>query len=338
MRRPLAILIGAVIVAALAWGGWWWFSAGVRERALQAWLADRRADGWTAEAGGIRRGGFPNRVDIFIDDLALADPEAGWAWSADGFQILSLAYRPQEVIVAWPGEQVVATPLDTLRLTGDVLRASVRFEPSTRLALDRSTLEAGNLQVKADGGWTAGIGQALLATRQAAAGTPFAHDISLEATGIALPDLLGDDLAGGTLPRTIDRLALDATAGFDRPWDRPSVDAGGAILRALDIRDLTLVWGSLKLEAEGRLVADADGRAEGSLDIRARDWRTMLAIAETSGTLDPGVTAAARAGLSLLAGLGGARDELDVTLDFGGGRTRLGPIPLGAAPRLAPPG
>ena len=110
MRRPLAIVVATVLTGILLWGGWWWLGASLRERALEDWLAGRRADGWTAEAASIRPGGFPYRVDIFVRDLALADPRAGWSWSAEGFEILSLAWRPQELILAWPGQQVIETP------------------------------------------------------------------------------------------------------------------------------------------------------------------------------------------------------------------------------------
>lgn len=337
MRRPLAIVVATVLTGMLLWGGWWWLGASLRQRALADWLAGRRADGWTAEAAAIRPGGFPYRVDIFVRDLALADPEAGWSWSAEGFEILSLAWRPQELILAWPGRQVIGTPLDRIELSGDVLRASARFEPNTRLALARSTLEAKAVTLHGDTGWTAGIDHAIVATRPAATGTRFAHDLSIEAGGLSLPDLIEANVTGGALPRTIDSVSVDATIGFDRPWDRPAVEAGGALLQAIDIRHATLAWGDLRLEAEGRLVADRDGRAEGRLHLKARNWTKMLEIAEQSGALEPGAAAAARAGLGLMSAFGGSRDTLDVSLDLGEGRMRIGPVPLGAAPRLAPP-
>ena len=82
--RRCAILLAIVILAALAWSGFWWFNASARERALDRWLAERRADGWQAEAADLRVTGFPNRVDVLVTDLRLADPEAGWSWHASG--------------------------------------------------------------------------------------------------------------------------------------------------------------------------------------------------------------------------------------------------------------
>ena len=61
----------------------------------------------------------------------------------------------------------------------------------------------------------------------------------------------------------------------------------------------------------------------------------MIDVAETAGMVDPTLAGAVRAGLDLIARFGGDGETLSVPLDFSGGRTRLGPIPLGPAPRLA---
>src|SRR6476646_8564245 len=151
MRTLLAI----VILAALGWSGYWWFNASTRENALNAWLAGRRADGWVAQAQDLHVTGFPNRVDTIVPDLDLADPDAGWSWHADRFEILSLSYKPQHVIAVLPGTQVFSNRYDTLRLISDKLDGSVIFRPTPRLELDRMTFETENLHIAADSGWTA---------------------------------------------------------------------------------------------------------------------------------------------------------------------------------------
>ena len=319
----MRILLAIVILAAAAWSGFWWFNASSRERALTRWLEERRADGWQAEAADIRVNGFPNRVDVLIDDLRLADPEAGWSWHAEGFQILSLAWKPQQFIVALPGEQVVATPYETVTATSELLRGSVAFRPNPRLELDHSTFEIEGMAMTSDLGWSAGIGKAIVATRQTG-GTPFAHDVAFNAESLVLPEGL-TGAARDVLPAAVGPVALDTTLAFDRPWDRSTVE----------VRKLALEWGELDLSGSGDLTADADGLAEGRIDLRARNWRTMLDVAEASGALNPTVASAVRAGLGLLAGFGGDAETLSVPLDFADGRTRLGPIPLGPAPRLA---
>ncbi len=336
MRVILAIA-AFVVVLAVGWSGFWYWQAGLRQRAIEDWLAQRRADGWVAEASEIRVAGFPSRVDVLVKGLELADPDAGWSWQAEELQVLSLSYKPHHVIAVLPGEQILATPYETLRLHGDTLRGSVIFRPTPRLELDHMTFELGNLTVAGDSGWSATIDKAILATRQSTrdGAKPFAHDLAFNAEGLALPpEVLAALRVEDVLPARIGTVALDATIGFDRAWDRPALEAGNPTLEDVRIRDLSLTWGKLDLRGRGDLTVDAQGFAEGRIDWRARDWREMIDLAERGG-LNSALAGTLRTGLGLLQRFSGSGDALEVPLDFANGRASLGPIPIGAAPRLA---
>lgn len=334
MRTLLAI----VILAALGWSGWWFIQSTMRDRAMEAWLADRRAAGWVAEASDVRVRGFPNRVDTVIEKLDLSDPEAGWSWRADGLQILSLSYKPHHVIAVLTGEQVVSTPYEEIRAVSDTLRGSVIFRPTPRLELDHATFEIGNMRLTGERGWTAGIGKAILATRQAADGTAFAHDVAFNAESVTLPpELLAGLRVEDVLPAEVGPVAIDATLVFDRPWDRASVEGENPALKQVNIRNMAFTWGRLDLRGKGTLGVDAEGFAEGRIGLDARNWQEMLDVAERSGALNPTLAGAIRSGIGLLARLGGDGETLSVPLDFRDGVARLGPIPIGAAPRLARP-
>ena len=333
MRRLLAI----VVVAAGAWFAWWWVAAGLFERAVTGWLEERAAAGWVAEAGDIGVQGFPNRLDMIVSGLDLASPEGGWAWSAEEFQILTLPYRPNHIIAVLPGAQALSTPYETARFQAGLLRGSVVFEPDTALALDRSSFEIGQMAIAGDTGWEAGIAKASLATRQAEGENPgpFAHDLVFSAEEVALPRHWTAEVAGlDLLPEAIESLRVDLTLDYDRPWDRPAIEAGNPILQAVRVRDATITWGELDLRGQGRLTADARGFAEGRIDLRARNWQGMLEIAEASGMIGSGLAGTLRSGLDLIARLSGDRNSLNVPLDFEDGRMRLGPVTIGEAPRL----
>jgi hypothetical protein len=331
MRTLLAI----VILAMLGWSGYWYLSASAREDTLRSWLDERRADGWVAEAADIEVAGFPNRLDATVTGLALADPASGWAWEAESFQILSLSYRPHHLIAAWPGEQVVATPYDTIRVTGENLRGSVVFEPSASLTLDRSTIELGGVRIVGEGGWEAEIGRAVLATRQTE-GAQFSHDIAFDATDLVPPQALADLLGGSVLPEAIRSVRLDAAVTFDKAWDRQAVEEANPEIEGVELREFSADWGDLDLRGRGDLTVDERGYAVGELRIRARNWEEMLDAAERSGAMSPAVIGGVRAGLGLLAILSGNRESLTVPLEFEDGRARIGPVVVGTAPRLAP--
>ncbi len=333
MRTLLAI----IVVAALAFSGWWWWASSMFQGAVEGWLAERRAAGWVAEAEDIGVRGYPSRLDMIVKGLDIANPEVGWSWQAEEFQVLSLPYKPNHIIAVLPGEQVIATPFDTARVTSSVARGSIVFEPNTALALNRSSFELKDMFIRGDAGWEAQVASANFATRQSErenAG-PFAHDVALSAEGVALPPQWTAGLArSDLLPALIDRINLDLTLDYDRPWDRPAIEAGNPILGRVRVRDASITWGELDLRGQGRLTTDSRGFAEGRIDLRARNWREMIEIAEASGAIGGGMGGALRTGLDLIARLSGDRNSLNVPLDFEGGQMRLGPIPLGPAPRF----
>ena len=117
--------------------------------------------------------------------------------------------------------------------------------------------------------------------------------------------------------------------------DRLAIEETPPLIRTLRVDDMTFTWGRLDLRGKGRLEADAQGFASGRLDLRARNWREMVDVAERSGAINATLASARRGGLGLIARLGGDRNVIEAPLDFSGGFMRLGPIPLGPAPRLS---
>ena len=109
------IALGVVAVLAFAgWSAWWWVAATAQQAAVSGWLEDRRADGWAAEAEETSMSGYPNRLDLTLTGLTLADPKAGWAWSAPALRSHQLSYRPHEAIVVFPHAQTLSIPGATL--------------------------------------------------------------------------------------------------------------------------------------------------------------------------------------------------------------------------------
>jgi hypothetical protein len=333
----MRLLFAIVLALALAWSGWWYYGATSRRAAIEEWLAERRAEGWVAEADEVRVTGFPNRFDAVVTGLDLADPEAGWAWSAPAFQILSLSYQPHHVIAVWPGEQSFSWLGHSVLVGAGAFRGSVVFRPDLALELDRTVLEIENMALKGEGGWTAELALGRFATRRADSGDApgFAYDMGVTAEGLRLPDPLRERLdRTGVLPETIGEMRVDATLFFDRPLDRAALEDENPQLQRVEIRDISLDWGRLDLRGLGELVADAEGYAEGRIELRARNWREMLELAVGAGAIGAGVAGAVEAGLGLLATVSGDGDSIEVPLIFEEGRAYLGPIAIGDAPRL----
>ena len=327
----MRILIAVIVIAALAWGGYWFVGASAVERGLTAWLEARRADGWTVAYDGLNTSGFPNRFDTTVTGLTLADPQSGLGWSGEIAQILALSYKPNHVIAALPHLQSITTPYDDIAVTSDRMRGSVVFAPNTSLALDHSAFIAETVTVTGQSGWSVSLDEGRLATRRAVA-RENAHDIGLELLGFAPTSDLRSRLdPEGTLPAALETLKIDATAAFDAPWDRSALGADRPELTALDVTSARMIWGDMTLDASGALTVDEAGTPTGLLTVTATQWRGMLDMAVAAGLVQDGLKDTVEKGLTLLSG---GSDSVTMPLNFAKGLVSLGPVPLGPAPRL----
>jgi hypothetical protein len=87
------------VVAATAWGAYWFVGARALDRRVAAVLAEHPA----AEAESYQIRGFPNRFDLTVNAPRI---QAGaLQWQAPFLQVMALSYRPHHVIVVLPHDQ-----------------------------------------------------------------------------------------------------------------------------------------------------------------------------------------------------------------------------------------
>lgn len=335
-------LLFLIVVSATLWSGYWLYGSSTTKAAFEAWFAERRAEGWAADFAALQVQGFPNRFDVTLSDVALADPGTGWAWDAPFFQLLALSYKPNHVIAVWPDLQNLATPQDRFTITQAEMQASLVLWPDAALAPDRIRLVADTVQISAsDGSGTAMSALRMAAERLGADGEAATtaptqgetrYRIALSAEGFA-PDLgLRNRIdPAERLPRTLDALRADVTFGFDRPWDRRAVEDRRPQPRLISLRLAEARWGDLELKAAGDLEIDAEGDALGRITVKAQNWREILQMARASGELPEGLADTLEQALSLLAG---RNDAIDIPLDFRGGLIWIGPVPVSEGPRF----
>jgi hypothetical protein len=323
-------LLWMVIAVAVTWGGYWFVGARALETGALAWFRSRTEAGLVAEHGALSVSGFPNRFDLTVTDLRLADPGTGYGWTAPFVQVLSLSYKPWHIIAVFANQQQVRTPWQDLAVASDKLQGSVVIVPGTNLALDRLTLVGDAMRVTSDLGWTASVDTLRFATEQVGTdGTR--HEIGLE-----LLDLEPDPSVTAGLPdfpKVLEKLRLDAVVTLTAPLDRR---AGQTHPRPsqIDVKEVQLVWGSLVLFGTGSIAAAADGVAEGRIALRLTNWREAIPLAVTAGLIKPEVAPTWENMFALLAAQTGDPGDLDLPLVFARGRMSLGPLPLGPAPRM----
>ncbi len=337
--RKLTFFLTLLVLAAIGWGAYWYIGARAMEGAYRGWLDDRRAEGWVAEAE-VKTEGMPNRFDTSFTGLKLADPVTGTGWSTPLFQLFSLSYKPNHVILYWPGEQHVALPDQALTVTADSFRGSMQVAPTLALPLIETVIAMNNWNLTSTKGWDATLGDGQLAMRQTPGADPAAHRYDLALTVNNLDPgqtflALTRDISG--LPQMVDGVQIEASVDFDRDWDRRALEERRPQPRQVSLDKFEAQWGGLKLTGTGTLEVDAAGQPSGSLDLKATQWRDMLALARATGAIGPQYDAVLTRGLELLAALSGDPDVLDLPLSFQNGFSFLGPVPLGPAPIIALP-
>ncbi|MEL6583489.1 MAG: DUF2125 domain-containing protein [Pseudomonadota bacterium] len=326
-----ALLLVTLLLAG-GWSAYWWVGANRKEAEITGWFEDRRAEGWVAEVDTLSVSGYPNRFDTVFRGIDLADPVAGWSWQAARFNILSLSYQPNHLILTFPGVQTVETPEGGVTLEGGVLRASV--EATLQGVITQLIAEGSALAVNSDIGG-ASVERVSLAARD--------EDGGAQRFGLNLVNARLDAGARMMLdpadlfPETVERVLFDATVRFDEPLVLPLVTDIPAVNEIM-LTSANMVWGEAEFRAQGAVTRGADDRADGEIEIRLRDWRRMLRALKASGRFSGEVVAGLELGLGFLAQLSGGDSGLEVTLVFEDGVTRIGPFELGPAPVMALPG
>jgi len=248
--------------------------------------------------------GYPWRHVTMINSPALADPATGAAWQADWLRLDSPAI--------WPGRQnlyFAPTPQrlsyfdQTVVVEARDLVARLHLKPGLALALDRMEVTSEDWAITGGGGPVMSAGSLVLAMVQS--DTPETYQFDVDAAGFApgarLRRLIG---SASSLPATFEALTLDMAVTFDRVWDREALEQRRPQPVAVELKLADLRWGGLRLMAAGSLTVDETGIPTGAITVKAENWREMLAMAQSSGALAPGVADSAERGLKLLASLG----------------------------------
>lgn len=322
MKRYIVV----VVVLALGWAGFWAVRAQATKGALEAWFDARRADGWEASYADISVSGFPSRLDVSITEPVLMDRSRGVGWQAPFLQILGLTYRPGHVIVAWPPTQVLTLPDGDYRIDSEGLRASLVTQGDG--AILRTNVEAEVLNVdgpKRD--------MALAGLRAAFAGSgagATVYRLGVHADALARTE---SALGGGRA----DALEVQAELQFDEIWRLSSLGGPRPQPVMIDLRLAEYKQAVLEVNMTGRMDIDGAGRPDGTLSVRAKNWRDALGEARANGALPEGLATTVEQALTLAAGVSGRRDTLDVTLSLDDGDAAIGILPLGPAPRLRLP-
>lgn len=351
--RTLMLLL--LLLGALLAGSWIGGETLLARSARQAIAADPRI-----EAAAVNELRDTARIGVRIEAPRFADPQLTAA--GDWLDIWVTPTAPNELHAALAPTTEVAAEGRTLALGPQGAEAALRFSPTHSLALSEAEITARSLTLDGQPALSRLVLNATLGGfgADAPAGAGAAYDLSGAIEGLALPALTDGALTGEAGAAGGGRVWLSAV-----PLDAGDVtdgQIGAHRVRLVGLRadgvDVTVE--GLRARLYGRMLTGEDGLAEGELLIDTADAGTAIDRAAALGLIPGGMVVLAKAALGALSqapeppppAAGGVQmpahvapeafawpmpraGEVRIPLTFHDGRTLLGPLPVGPAPRLA---
>ncbi len=331
-------LIGAVLLVVAGYTGFYFFVAQTMVGGIEGWVGAWRAKGGTAEYGALHRQGFPYRIVVDIERPRLAPPGPGTppAWSTEHLAAVIQPWNFRHVIFDLTSRHRLG-PFDTgarrqldIDLTVGEGLASHRQDEAGRLrdlAVDLKGLTGTATTRVGTGTFPAAItGERAQLHVRRSDGPARTGEVSLRLDQVAVGD------AAWMVP--VERLAMLAEIGGPEPSPGPPAemllawrDGGGAV----EIKQLTLIWGEAEIRAEGTLSLDHETRLIGALTAKVKGHQALLERAVQAGAMRRGDADKALPILNILAAAAGGQLSVPVTLQ--NGILKLGPV---AIARLAP--
>ena len=304
-RRWLFLPYGLIAAALIAYGAGWFVVKGRIEAGMDAAAANLRAQGYQVSWSARSFSGFPFRLHLVLKDVALAAP-SGWAARFDDLSGEAYLHAPGHwVLAANQGLTLTRPGSDgAVAIRGQAIRASL------------NGLDAPIWKVAVEG-----IG---LTFTPASGAKPFslADAARIELYTRQSPDHTG---AAEALVR-FDQVHLAPDALLGRRVGRQAVTGAFALRMTRAATFAGPGW-----TAAGQNWARSDGRIE--IDPTTAPTGDGLALAVPAGSLRLGQDGRPSGALTLALSARNA-PPLALPLRFEDGKTRMGPLTLGPAPRL----
>lgn len=328
LYAPFALLGVGIIL----WSAMWVWARGQAAAQMDTAVADLNRAGYQVSWKTREIGGYPFRMDVTLTDLSVREP-SGWGLESPRIEAEAYMHALGHWMIAAPGAVTFIRPEGgPVQVSGKLIHASLFDFKNRPPSFDFE-----------------GVG---LAFQPGPGAQPFflsrADNVEFHLRGnkdldeglVALEVKNGKARLSGLFARIAgdkpisilwqaSLTKMSAFEGSDWPSAvRNWIDAGGR----MQLRQGGVTAGEALIGAQsGDLTVGADGRLRGTLNVTLRQAPRALTAMGQAGAIAPET---AQAAADVAQAREGPDQAAHMTLDFQAGRTTLGPVAIGPAPKV----
>jgi hypothetical protein len=346
LRRIFAIAGTAIGALAVLYGVAWFVIADRLRNGIDRWVAERRAEGWTAEHGDIAIGGFPFHWVAHVQNphLAQSARKPHFLWSGPSFNMSWVPWRAHVIDFRTAGTHRlgIGTATESRAIPVTMAQADGRLGFLKEGGVDTLSFTIDDISLPADKGETLQIGRiAYRIDAHPPAGDTPADQLHLKPAfrlSTTLSALILPAASNPALGRTVDRVGLRGTvlgplpSGTVREVAAGWRDGGGT----LEIEEIILNWSALQVRGDGTMALDNSLQPVGALTARITGFDATMDQLVTGGIVRSGEALLAKFALGALArpSKNGGAPEIRASVSIQDGWIYVGPVKLLPAPLI----
>jgi len=310
-------IIGFALLVGL-YSAYWFYAIGKIEQGLDDWIAQQRADGVEIDYAAREFSGFPYRFMVAFDAPTYRNWQADWR--GEKLELFMQPWNYRHAIARAPGRnEFVSQLFSGTALLDEDSAASFRWNADgltdVGLTLNLAELVTDQADISVRG----------LKTNFTERGTTARLGVDWDAISISPELVAGQDWSylGPELQQS--RMRMELTGLVDGP------SAQDPLSRAVNLAQLRLNWGPLKLGAKGEFAISPTGHLDGPLNIRLDDVDALSSAMEQAGRLPP------QSALIVQAIGTASKDGEFLSLPISDGAVTILGFPVATLPPVAPP-
>jgi hypothetical protein len=330
-RLGLYIPFALLLILIVGWSGLWIWARREAQARMDAAVADLARAGYQIAWKTREIGGYPFRMDITLTDAVIREP-SGWALQAPVLEGEAYMHALGHWLLAAPsGLTFVRPESGPVAVTGKRIRAAIFDLSKQPASLD---FEGDDVVFRPQAGaqpfalsTAAKIEFHLRAGPDDQGGVFLRVDNGKARLSGLIGRIAGDKPISIVWNATLSKMSAftgDTWASAVRHW----TDAGGQ----MSVREAGITAGEALIGSNsGTLTVGSDGRLRGVLQVTLRQAPRALEVMGQTGAISQEAAGAASA---VAQAREGQDEQAHATLDFQAGRTTLGPVSLGPAPKV----